>query len=436
MSSAAQTEPVFRHRTPLAFQGLYLPCRYKIYWGGRGGAKSTAIADALLSEGDDRPLRILCAREIQKSLKESVYQLLVDRIKEGEYTGYNVTKAEITHPNGTRIFFEGLWQNVANIKSVEGIDIVWVEESNVVSEDSWKTLIPTIRKQGSEIWASFNPELKTDPVYQRFVINPPPDAQVVKTSYRDNPWVTQVMLDEIAHLKATDYDEYLHVYEGQLRKFGDGAIFGKQMLRAYAEERVCNLPIMPGVPVNTFWDLGKNDQTAIWFHQRIGIQDRFIDYEEARLQDLDYYARLLQKKDYLYGEHYLPHDAEHDRIGMTASIADQLESMGVKPQVIVPQINHINEGIEMTRQVFAGCWFDADRCEEGIAALSNYKYKYDKLNKTHYPRPLHNWASNGADAFRQFAQGYDPDEYVQEIGISERRKRANPEYTDTADWMV
>ena len=188
-------------RTPKVFKPLYEPMRYKVFWGGRGGAKSTAYADALIAQGDSEPLRILCAREIQKSIKESVYQLLVDRIKAGKYDRYEILSREIRHPNGTRFFFEGLWQNIDSIKSIEGVDRCWVEEANTVSEDSWKKLIPTIRKPGSEIWASFNPELKSDPVYQRFVINTPPNSIVQKVSWRDNPWFTQEMKDEMEHLR-------------------------------------------------------------------------------------------------------------------------------------------------------------------------------------------------------------------------------------------
>ena len=193
-----------RLQVPIAFQELYRPHRYKVYWGGRGGAKSTAFADALISQGMVRPLRILCTREKQNSIKESVHALIKNRIEFYKLEGWHITNQDIRHENGTRFFFMGLWNNIDSIKSVDGVDICWVEEANTVSDQSWQKLIPTIRKSGSEIWASFNPELKSDAVYQRFVLHPPKDAVVVKVSWRDNPWFGSELMSELEHLKGLD----------------------------------------------------------------------------------------------------------------------------------------------------------------------------------------------------------------------------------------
>ena len=432
---------VRRIQTPEAFADLYQPCRYKVYWGGRGAAKSTAFADALLTLADSKPLRILCAREIQRSIRESVHQLLADRAKENGFP-YQVKLAEIVHPNGSRFFFEGLWNNIDSIKSMEGVDIVWIEEANTVSEDSWRKLIPTIRKPGSEIWASFNPELKSDPAYRRFVETQPPNAIVRKVSWRDNPWFTDEMRAEMDHLKATNPDEYLHVWEGELKQFADGSIYARQLKAARDDGRIGKVPIESGVPVNTFWDLGKNDSTAIWFHQRVGLQNRFIDYEECRLVDLDYYVKALKDRGYIYGTHYLPHDVDQDILGMTMTRRQQLESQGVKPLVVVERINSINEGIEMTRRQFSACWFDAARCERGLDALAAYQYVFDEKYDTFRPTPLHNWASNGADAFRQFGQGYAPGRgwsaLMPERPMSERRAaRIKPgAFSPATNWMT
>lgn len=387
-----------------------------------------------------RPLRILCAREIQKSIKESVYSLLESRIKaHGMEAFYEVLGNEIRGVNGTRFFFEGLWRNIDSIKSIDGVDICWVEEANTVSEDSWKKLIPTIRKPGSEIWASFNPELKTDAAYQRFVIHNPPEAIVRKVSWRDNPWFTEELRMEMEHLRATDEEEYLHVWEGELKQFADGAIYGKQLKQARSEGRILHIPIEPSVEVNTFWDLGRNDTTAIWFHQRVGMENRFIDYYESRLVDLDHYIRALKAKDYLYGVHYLPHDVEVTELSTNKSRREILEGGGVKPITVVPRIHHINEGIEMTRQAFAACWFDQDRCEPGLDALANYQYVFDEKYDTHRQTPLHNWASNGADAFRQFGQGYKGpnsgwNSYKKESTSSRRTK--SPWHNQDTNWIV
>lgn len=393
--------------TPEAFRELYEPSRYKVYWGGRGGAKSTAFADALIAKGDAEPMRILCAREKQNSIRESVHNLLAARISDGGYAGYEVMNAEIRHRNGTRFFFAGLWNNIDSIKSIEGVDVCWVEEANTVSEDSWKKLIPTIRKPGSEIWVSFNPELKSDAAYQRFVINPPPNAIVKKVSWRDNPWFTPEMRMEMEHLMEVDEEQYLHVWEGKLKTFADGSIYAKQLKQARDEGRICAVPILPSTEVHTFWDLGRNDTTAIWFMQRNGREHRFIDYYESRLVDLDHYARVLKEKNYLYGTHYLPHDVVNTDLSSTrGSRKDILESAGVRPLKVVPRIANVNDGIERTRRAMAQCWWDERRCEQGLEALANYQYVFDEKYDTFRQAPLHNWASNGADAFRQYAQGF------------------------------
>ena len=394
---------------PKAFKELLPPSRYKIFWGGRGSGKSWAFATALLLLGaGTKPKRILCAREIQRSIRDSVHSLLVDRIKAlGLHNFYQIQQNEIRGRNGTQIIFAGLWQNVDNIKSIEAIDYVWIEEANVVSENSWRTLIPSIRKEGSEIWASFNPALKSDPVFQRFVMNEPPNSVVKKVSWRDNPWVTRELKDEMEHLKEYDYEEYLHVYEGELKQFADGAIYAKQLKKARDEGRIDWLPV-ESAPVHTFWDLGRNDTTAIWFMQHIGHAYRFIDYYEHRLVDLDHYANILRDKDYVYGTHYLPHDAEHKVLGSNnRSRREILEGLGVMPSVTVPRIDSVENGIAMVRDVFSKCFFHAENCEIGLNALANYQYVWDERYDTFRQSPLHNWASNGSDAFRMFAQGYE-----------------------------
>jgi phage terminase large subunit len=164
--------------------------RYKVAWGGRGGAKSQSFARALLNLGANQKLRILCARETQRSLRESVHRLLVDCVQElGLEDFYTWNDNGIYGANGTEFIFIGLASHtVISIKSYEGVDIVWVEEGQGVSKRSWDMLIPTIRATNSEIWVSFNPELDSDDTYKRFVVRRPPDSIVVKMTYADNPW--------------------------------------------------------------------------------------------------------------------------------------------------------------------------------------------------------------------------------------------------------
>jgi phage terminase large subunit len=396
-----------RMQVPIAFQELYRPHRYKVYWGGRGGAKSTAFADALISQGMVRPLRILCTREKQNSIKESVHALIKNRIEFYKLEGWHITNQDIRHENGTRFFFMGLWNNIDSIKSVDGVDVCWVEEANTVSDQSWQKLIPTIRKGGSEIWASFNPELKSDAVYQRFVLHPPKEAVVVKVSWRDNPWFGQELMAELEHLKHLDEELYRHVWEGELKTYADGAIYAPQMRMARKQNRICAVPYQPSIEVHTFWDLGRNDSTAIWFMQEAGREHHFIDYYEASGTDLDHYARILKDKGYNYGRHYLPHDVVVTELSSNrGSRKEILELAGVKPIKVVPRVKSVNDGIESTRKSFPICWFDQTRCERGLDALANYQYKFNEETNTNSLTPLHNWASNGSDAFRQYAQGY------------------------------
>ena len=381
--------------------------RFKVYWGGRGAAKSWAYAAAIVLKGSKVPLRVLCTRELQKSIKDSVHRLLEDTINRlGLQSHYEILANEIRGRNGTVIIFKGIKHSIAEIKSTEGVDICWVEEAENVTASSWRTLIPTIRKEGSEIWVSFNPRKKSDATYQRFIVNKPDNAYVKKVSWRDNRWFPDVLRQDMESDKRIDYEMYLHVWEGEFLTYAENAIYKNELRQAREEERICPIPVNKGVPVNTFWDLGKDDHTAIWFHQEVGREHRFIDYHQDRFKDVGDYAGVLQSKGYTYGRHYFPHDVSHDRLGMTQTVEEQFVALGVKPLIVVPRIQNKAMAILMGRRAFSGCYFDDSRCDDGLECLRNYERKYDDDNDTHSETPLHNWASNGADAFLQFAQGY------------------------------
>lgn len=211
--------------------------RYKCAYGGRGAGRSWSFAQALLIIGAfDRPgLRVLCAREHQKSIADSVHRLLRDQIERLGLTRlYDVTDASIEGPGGTLFLFAGLRHNIENIKSMEGIDIVWIEEAERVSENSWRTLVPTIRKADSEIWVTFNPNQEADPTYQRLVLHPPADAIVVKTSWRDNVYFPDTLRVEMAHDWAVDPEMAAHVWEGECRQYNDAQVLsGKWRVEAF-----------------------------------------------------------------------------------------------------------------------------------------------------------------------------------------------------------
>lgn len=208
------------------FSGLKQPARYKIYYGGRGGAKSHSFAEELVKRTAKEPLRILCTREFQSSINDSVHRLISDKINSlGFSEFFTVTQTSITSTAGAQFIFKGLRRSIQEIKSTEGIDICWIEEAQSISNSSWEILIPTIRKEGSEIWISFNPEQETDPTYQRFVVNTPPDSIKEKVGWEDNPHLPATLEAERLYMLAVDPEAYDHVWGGNCRTISDAVIF-------------------------------------------------------------------------------------------------------------------------------------------------------------------------------------------------------------------
>ena len=195
---------------------LRRPRRYKVLYGGRGGGKSYAIAAALLIEAMRNRHLILCVREFQNSIKDSVHRLLSDQIERcGLKWFFRVTKTGIFGANGSEFIFSGMARNIQSIKSTEGITIAWVEEAQTVSKASWELLTPTVRKNGTEIWVSFNPYEKTDYTYRLFIENQHPESTVVKVGWEDNPWFPETLRKEKDYLYSVDPDAAAHVWGGE-----------------------------------------------------------------------------------------------------------------------------------------------------------------------------------------------------------------------------
>jgi len=397
---------------------LFTPRRYKVAYGGRDSAKSWGLARALLVRAWQQPTRILCARELQSSIKDSVKKLLEDQITLlGMSSCFDVQNNRILGcgptNKGTEILFEGLRFNVDRIKSFEGVDIVWVEEAKNVSRNSWQVLIPTIRKGSSEIWVSFNPELETDETYQRFVANPPPNAFVVKMTYHDNPWLSQVSKDEIEYLRRTRPDDYLHIYEGHCRVTLDGAIYADELRAATQEGRITKVPYDESVPVHTFWDLGWADCTSIWFVQKVGYEYRIIDCFQDQLKKTPYYVKALQDRGYVYGTHYLPHDGNHQHMN-SDSIAETLRKLTGCNVVTSQRVPKKELAFPPVRQIFPHCWFDKDKCADGIQSLRHYRYDVDEFGQWS-KQPLHDDHSHFADAFAEFGRSINRKHETKEI---------------------
>lgn len=213
---------------PEAFEPLFEPSRYKAFHGGRGGAKSHSFASALVLMGKQRPIRWLFGREIQKSIRASVKQLLDDKIAAHDLGDhYYSTERGITGRNGTEFMFAGLRSNPESVKSMEGLDGAWVEEANNVSQTSLNLLTPTVRKPNSEIWFSWNRRSTSDPVDKMFLGegSPPPRSIVRKVGWRDNPWFPDVLKEEMAWDKQRDFDKWRHVWEGEPVQRSEARVF-------------------------------------------------------------------------------------------------------------------------------------------------------------------------------------------------------------------
>jgi len=385
---------------------LFEPSRYKVLYGGRGSGKSWGVARALLTIGIHKPIRVLCARELQNSITDSVHALLADQIKTiGIEPFYEIQNTVIYGKNGTEFLFAGLKHNITKIKSFEGVDLCWVEEAQTVSKSSWDTLIPTIRKEGSEIWITFNPELDSDETYKRFVVHPPSNAVVQKVNWSDNPWFPQVLKDEKDDLKERDLDAYLNVWEGNTRQVLDGAVYANELRKAQEENRIKDVHIDLTIPVSTFWDLGWSDLNSIWFVQTVpGGEVRVVDFYQNCQKTIDHYVQVLQTKGYTYRDHWLPHDAEHKN--MTGkSVKDIMQNMGL-PIRITPKLS-IADGINAARMLMNRCYFDQIRCAEGLQALRHYRYEVDPDTKLFSKTPLHDQNSHAADAWRYAAVALD-----------------------------
>jgi phage terminase large subunit len=387
---------------PPKLECLFSPSRYKVLYGGRGAAKSWGIARALIVKAAEKPTRVLCAREVQKSIADSVHKLLVDQIQAlGLDAFFRITETDIKGSNGSEFFFAGIkGQNVVNLKSYEGVDVCWVEEAQVVSKRSWDVLIPTIRKETSEIWISFNPDLDTDETYVRFIQRPPTGAQLVFMSWRDNPWFPDVLRREMQDLEARDPIAHRNVWEGECRSAVDGAIYAQEVGKLLQDQRLRAVPYDPMLTVSTVWDLGWNDKMAIILAQRLGSELRIIEYIEDSHRTLADYVADLSQKGYRWATDWLPHDGAAKDFKTGHSAQELLIKLGRKP-MIVPKVD-VEQGIKAVRLMFPRLYIDHDRAGRLVDCLKRYRRQIPS-NTGEPAGPLHDEFSHGADALRYLA---------------------------------
>jgi phage terminase large subunit len=392
---------------PAKLEPLRHPRRYKIIRGGRGSSKSWSVARQLLIDAAEKPLRILCAREIQNTIEESVHKLLCDQIQEMGLLGfYAITDKAITGRNGSEFVFKGIrGLDVVKIKSFEGVDRVWVEEAQVVTKKSWDILEPTIRKPGSEIWVTFNPELDTDETWMRFVENAPDDALVIEMNWRDNPWFPPELEKLRQQWKQRDPEGYETVWEGKCRPAVEGAIYRHELEAMTSAKRFRPVPYDPLLKVHRIWDLGWNDLSSIIMVQRVGGELRIIDFFEDSHRTLPDYVLEMKERKYNWGTDYLPHDGDSARLESSGlSARDILTKLGCTVHII-PK-GDVEAGIKAARVIFGRCYFDKDKAAPLVGHLKRYRRQVNQ--STQEPMgPLHDEHSHASDAFRYLAQVAD-----------------------------
>ncbi len=383
--------------------------RYIFIKGGRTSGKSHEVAGYLAERSfTERNLKTVCLREVQKSIKHSSRTLIEQKLKDivpfEDY--YKPIESEIkkTSKGDNGLFlFQGMNDLTKdNVKSLEDFDIAWFEEAQNASFATLKTLRPTIRKSGSQIIFTWNPFLPTDPIDEFCAsVQNEPDVLVLKVNYTENPFLSETARREIAIERQSTTDaEFNHIYLGGYDTTFQGHYYAAYVQKARDEGRITDVPEKSGVDYILALDLGRSDATCIWVAQKVGLQIRVVNYYENHLEDLEKYAEWIKTNGYANGKIYLPHDGNHERLGMKGSIKSQLREMGLRNLKDVPNVSVVS-GMESAKTLLKECYIDKDKCRDGLAALSHYHAKYDEIKKTY--AEVHDWASHGSDAFRYLA---------------------------------
>lgn len=395
--------------------------RYRSSWGGRGSGKTrtfaqmTAIKGYMYAEAGISGM-ILGGREFMNTLSDSSMEEIKQAIQSTPFLNdyYDVGETYIRTKN-KRVYygFCGLRHNLDSIKSKARILLCWVDEAENVSDKAWRKLLPTVRENNSEVWVTWNPENEGSATSNRFRHEQIIDDETGKVvgigcemNYTDNPWFPSVLdLERRMDKKNMSNEMYRHVWEGDYLEVVDGAIYEKEFEQIKLENRICKIPHDPNLPVYTSWDLGILDSTAIWFFQIYGKEIRVIDHYEANDEPLSHYARILDEKakqfGYNYGKHFAPHDIAARDLSSGVSREQTMATLGYR--MTKGARLGVEDRIEATRQMLKNCWFDAEKCKQGIRALQNYRREFnDKLDQFK-ATPVHDWASHSSDAFGEGA---------------------------------
>ena len=316
----------------------------------------------------------------------------------------NIAELRIDFPNGARIRLFG----ADNYNAMRGLyfDAVVLDEPADFPASAWPTVIrPALADRKGKATFIGTPKGKNEfwEIYSDAKDDPNWYTAMFKAS--ETGILDQEELDEAR--RAMGDDRYEQEFECSFEAAIQGAYYAVEMKDAMNDSRITRVPYDPSLGVVTAWDLGIGDSTAIWFAQFYGQEIRIIDYHENSGVGLDAYAKALSEKPYHYEQHILPHDVRVKELGTGKSRLETLEALGIRDVEIAPKLS-VDDGIQAARSMLARCWFDGGNCERGIEALRQYRRDFDEKLKTWRGRPLHDWTSHGADAFRYLAVGYKP----------------------------
>lgn len=400
--------------TAEVFIPLLEPARYKGAHGGRGSGKShffggLAIEDSLRWPGEHgEGLRFVGIREVQKTLKDSAKYLIEKKLSDwnlGEAEGFKVFRDVIELPNDGIMIFNGMNDHTADsVKSLEGFHRAWVEEAQSLSHRSVGLLTPTIRADNSELWFSWNPERATDAIDMLLRgDNTPTGAKVIQANYSDNPWLPEVLKQEIADCLKNTPEKYPHVWGGEYATVLEGAYFSKLLTQCQLDGRIGFVPKEPIVKTYAIWDIGgtssRADATSIWVVQFVGLETRVLDYYEAVGQPFDAHINWLRANGYEDSTCVLPHDGRKHDMVYSVTPESFLQQAGFAVQLVANQgAGAAIQRIEAVRQMLPATRFNEETTKGGRDALGWYHEKKDAVRNIGLG-PNHDWASHAADAF-------------------------------------
>ena len=388
---------------------------FSTFVGGRSAAKSTSIAKYLVLQTIQfpTPIRILCCREFKNSIGESMHYTIASLIRQlGLQQDFTIqTESIVNNLTNSEFLFYGIKeQNIESFKSIEKIDITFIDEADTITERSWDVVVPTIiRKPGSKLIVGFNPSLATTATYRRWVVEHPindKNYQLIHINYFDNPFNSPETLALAEREKLKDFDRYCNIWLGKPLYNLTDAIYANELRRAVANDRFRKVDYIKTIPCDTFWDLGRSDYTSIIIAQVVAGEYRIIDFIETQDKIAIDHIPMLRDKGYLYNTFWLPHDAEHKTTAARLTIREQIlqASKGLAQSVrIVPNIR-ILDGINAVKTIFDNCYFDEVRCAKLIEHMRNYTWDDRKEKLT----PKHDEHSHANDSLRYCALALRP----------------------------